>query len=79
METNTKILKVNDTVKFNIVMRISIDFETEEIGLHISHWDKVKGTVCGYDYPASEFSAAIAKFNELESLYENIDTREIEW
>ena len=65
------ILKVNDTAKFNIGMKLNIDWKKEEIEIHISHWDKQKGVICGYDYPASEFSAAIAKFNELESLYEN--------
>ena len=63
------ILKVNDTKKINIAMNLSIDYEAEEITIHIKHWDKQNGTICGYDYPASEFSAALAKFKELENLY----------
>lgn len=63
------ILKVNDTKKFNIAMNLSIDYEAEEIAIHIKHWDKQNGTICGYDYPASEFSAALAKFKELENHY----------
>ena len=63
------ILKVNDTKKFNIAMNLSIDYEAEEITIHIKRWDKQNGTICGYDYPASEFSAALAKFKELENHY----------
>lgn len=44
------ILKVNDTKKFNIAMNLSIDYEAEEITIHIKHWDKQNGTICGYDY-----------------------------
>lgn len=63
------ILKVNDTNKFNITMNLGIDYEAEEIIIHIKHWEKQNGTIIGYDYPASEFAAALAKFEKLENLY----------
>lgn len=66
-EENLLILKVNDTNKFNITMNLGIDYEAEEITIHIKHWEKQNGTISGYDYPASEFSAALAKFEELEN------------
>lgn len=62
------ILKVNDTEKFNVSMTLHIDDEAEEITVHISHWNKPTGVINGYDYPASEYSKALAKFKELENI-----------
>ena len=61
------ILKVNDTEKFNISMTLHIDDEAEEITVHIKHWNKQTGVINGYDYPAAEYSKALAKFKELEN------------
>ena len=63
------ILKTNDTKVCNITMELSVYWDTENISIHISHWDKRNGTVSGYDYPAEEFAAACRKFEELENLY----------
>lgn len=62
------ILKVNDTEKFNISMTLHIDDEAEEITVHIKHWNKQTGVINGYDYPAAEYSKALAKFKELENI-----------
>lgn len=62
------ILKVNDTEKFNISMTLHIDDEAEEIKVHISHWNKPTGVINKYEYPASEYSKALAKFKELENI-----------
>lgn len=63
------ILKVNDTNKYTIRMELIVDCKAEEIEIHIRHHDKRHGTICGYDYSASEFPAALAKFKELEDIY----------
>lgn len=63
------ILKVNDTKKFNITMNLNVDCKAEKMTIHIKHFDKKNGEIRGYIYPASEFSVALAKFNELENLY----------
>lgn len=36
--------------------------------MHIKHWNKQTGVINGYDYPAEEYSKALAKFNELENI-----------
>lgn len=61
------ILKASDTSKCNITMYLDIDYETKEIEIHIRHHDKLNRTICGYNYSASEFSTALAKFEELET------------
>ena len=61
-------LKVNDTEKFNISMTLCIDDEAEEITVHIKYWNKQTGIITGYDFPAAEYSKALAKFKELENI-----------
>lgn len=62
------ILKVNDTEKFNISMTLHIDDEEEKITVHIKHRNKQTGVIDEYEYPATEYSMALAKFKELESV-----------
>ena len=62
------ILTTINTEKFNISMTLNIDNKAEEITVHITHWNKQTGVINGYDYPASEYSQALAKFNELENM-----------
>lgn len=63
------ILKVNDTNKFNISMSIIVDWEDEEIRIHIKYWNKQTDVISGFDYSANEFPEAIKKFAELEKIH----------
>lgn len=64
------ILKVNDTEKFNISMTLHIDDKAGKITVHIKHWDKQTGVINGYDYPAAEYSKALAKFKAINILWD---------
>lgn len=62
------ILKFNDTEKSNVLMTLHIDDEAEKITVRIRHWNKPTGIINKYEYPASEYSKALAKFKELENI-----------
>lgn len=62
------IMRTNCTDKFNLTMILRIDDESEEITLHIKFWNKQNGVINKYDYPASEYSKALAKYRELETI-----------
>lgn len=64
-------LQVINTEKFNLAMDINVDYEAEKIEVRISFTDYTKHDRYTYSYPASEFSAALAKFEELKSIYED--------
>ena len=49
-------------------MALCIDDEAQEITVHIKYWNKQTGIITGYDFPAAEYSKALAKFKELENI-----------
>ena len=61
------ILTTINTEKFNIIMTLHIDDEAEKITVCIEYWDKHTGVINKYEYPASEYSQALAKLRELEN------------
>lgn len=63
------VLKVNDTEKVNITMALYIDDEVEEIVIHIKYWNKQTGIISGFEYSAADYSKALMKCRELESIY----------
>lgn len=56
------IIKTNNTEKSNVTMTINIDDNAEEITIHIQHHKKQTGVVYGYEYPAAEYSKALADY-----------------
>lgn len=58
------IIKTNNTEKVNVTMTIIIDDDAEEITIHIQHHNKQTGVVYGYDYPAAEYSKALADYKK---------------
>ena len=59
------IIKTNSTDKANVTMTICIDDKAEEITIHIQHHNKQTGVVNGYDYPANEYSKALAHYKSI--------------
>lgn len=62
------IMRTNCTDKYNLTMTLRIDDESEEITIHIKFWNKKDGVINEYDYPAAEYSTALAKYRELENV-----------
>lgn len=58
------IIKTNNTDKVNVIMTICIDDKAEEITIHIHYHNKQTGVVNGYDYPAAEYSKALADYKK---------------
>ena len=63
------ILKVNDTSDFNISMRLNINYDLEYIELTVNTWNKKKHTTQTKQFPASEFSKALAYFKQQEKMF----------
>lgn len=63
------VLKANDTEKVNITMTLHIDEEQEEISIHIRFENKQTGIISGFEYSAADYSKALMKCRELESIY----------
>lgn len=62
------IMRTNCTDKFSLTMTLRIDDESEKITIHIKFWNKQNGVINEYDYLASEYSKALAKYRELETV-----------
>lgn len=63
---NIMMLKVNNTDDFQITMELNVDYDTPEIIIKVSFWDKKAHSIQDFEYNARDFNKAIEKFNELE-------------
>lgn len=63
------ILKVNDTHDFNISMHLNINYDLEYIELTVNTWNKANHTTQTKRFAASEFSQALAYYNQQEKMF----------
>lgn len=63
------ILKVNDTPDFNVTLNLNINYDLEYIEFTVNAWNKKKHTKLTKQFPASDFSQALAYFKQQESLF----------
>ena len=63
------ILKVNDSVDFNLSMNLNINWELEYIDVTVSLENKKKNTRRTKTFSAAEFERAIAHFEEEERMF----------
>lgn len=62
-------LKANNTDLFNLSMNLNINYDLEYIEITVSFWDKEKHTITTKTFPASDFSAALKRYNEIEKFF----------
>ena len=63
------IIKTNNSEKCNLSMELYVDDRGEEISVRIIFWNKQARKTEGFEYPAEEYRAALAKYRELINLY----------
>lgn len=66
-----------DTDQYSVVMKIYVEDKKNDYGqneggitIHITQHDIVNKTVCGKEYPASEFVAALDDFEKIKKMFE---------
>lgn len=62
------LLKINDNDFYAIAMRLNINYKLEYIEITVSFTNKLKGKQTTKQFAASEFSKALACYNEIENL-----------
>lgn len=62
------ILKLNGNDFYSLIMRLNINYKLEYIEVTVSFTDKINGKQTTKQFSASEFSKALAGYNEIENI-----------
>lgn len=62
------LLKLNDNDFYSLIMRLNINYKLEYIEVTVSFTNKINGKQKTKQFSASEFSRALACYNEIENM-----------
>ena len=62
------ILKLNGNDFYSLIMRLNINYKLEYIEFTVSFTNKINGKQTTKQFVASEFSKALACYNEIENI-----------
>lgn len=62
------ILKINGNEFHSLIMRLNINYKLEYIEVTVSFTNKINGKQTTKQFAASEFSKALACYNEIENM-----------